>query len=460
MEKARSRAVMPLTLAERKTVRETAEELLALPAFECRDRLAVWLASATAQEIAALAKEWKLRGTLENSPAEPLLYLRWAELDPKAMIAFERTVQNGSALKSYAAWAHVDPEAAFAAALKEKGSNEPASQVVASIGQSDPAKARALLAQYPNLRNKVALEGITEGMSRTDFKAAAEASMRGLGSEGMGMPVREWARAEPQEALAWARSITVPSRQLSALRRIFYEWESTHPELIGPVIQSLPPSKYRESFYENHAEFLARTDPDAAIAWALTAEAPGLQASSLIEAATAVASRDPARAEEILRRDDCRQALAKEGSTRSNAMEALARADPARAMALTESLPGKPEQGAVFGIWLSADFDAAARWLDSTAPELQPVECINAVVYRLTNGYRRDYDAALRRALAAPVQESADDDPRFTLLSAWFETDPAAAEKIMARPDIPENVREHVRSVLETRSRQHLLRSE
>ncbi|HEX2750924.1 MAG TPA: hypothetical protein VHM91_23155, partial [Verrucomicrobiales bacterium] len=295
-----ARVIVPAVPAGRTGARESVEELLALPGLEGRDRLVMWLANATASEVAAFAKAWRTGGKRNNFLTETILYLRWAELDPEAMVTFERCIRFGHASQSFAAWAHVDPAAALTAALKEE-EPEAATKVVASIGQSDPAKARALLGQYPQLLNRESLEGIAEGISRTDLRAGAEASMRGLGEEGAGIPVREWARAEPEQALAWARGISMPTRQLNACRHLIDEWEGSHPELIGPLIQSLPPSSWRESFYENHAAFLARTDPEAAVAWARTAEAPGLRESCLLEAAGVIASRDPAKAEEILR---------------------------------------------------------------------------------------------------------------------------------------------------------------
>jgi hypothetical protein len=104
-------------------------------------------------------------------------------------------------------------------------------------------------------------------------------------------------------------------------------------------------------------------------------------------------------------------------------------------------------------VWLSKDFDAASRWLETVPPESLSPWCVNALVNHLTDGYREDYDAALRWALVTPVQKSAYEAPFSTLLQAWFKKDPAMAEQIMARPEIPETVRVHVREVLEAGSR-------
>jgi hypothetical protein len=165
-----------------------------------------------------------------------------------------------------------------------------------------------------------------------------------------------------------------------------------------------------------------------------------------------IASRDPAKAEEILRSADWMQSLA--GQERSEALKAFARAAPERAAMLTASLPGSDSQKSeVFKVWLSTDFESASRWLEAVPPESLSPGCVSAIINHLTNGYNEDYDAALRWALAAPVQESAYEDPRSTLLNAWFRKDPAMAEQIMARPDIPEKVRDHVRKVLEVTNR-------
>jgi hypothetical protein len=415
------------------------EDLLALPAFENRDRLVRWLAKAGTEEIADAAKIWKTSGERADPLTGDMIFLRWAELDPDAMLAFE------SGERAWKAWAHLNPDTALAAAQKKDASC--ARWVAESIAQSNPGAARALLAKQPELVDEATVSGIASGLARSDFRAAANTIIR-ADPDGKCGPVTDWAKAEPEEALAWARNLTSPVRRNRALELVIEAWAESCPERIEPAIRSFPPGTWRNGLVSKHAGRLAGADSQAALAWSRAVESPALRQSCTREIVKAVAYREPVLAEQLVREMDWDGGPFHGAS--GPALTALAEVAPERAMAVADSVPEQWRPGVrslVFDTWLDNRYEEAASWLEAQPPEKRDAGCVGDLVYFLTEKPDAGFAAAYRWAVTLPPSPEPGDDQRSKVLTRWIKIDPAAAEQALNSPDLPEGVRAYFRRV-------------
>jgi hypothetical protein len=322
--------------------------------------------------------------------------------------------------------------------------------VLRAIGQSDPLRAKELLAKYPQYSDREVTEGLANGLSDIDLRAGAETALR-ICHSGDLEEVGIWARAEPDAALAWAKGIPAAERRVKALESIVKQWADSNPERIGPAIQGLPPSQSRNRLFTEQAARLARTDPEAALAWARSADSVTVQQACLGEVAATLAARDPAKAEEILRSMDWSARF--DGGTGVNeqsglvALTELAGADPQRALALADSLPPDKVAGArrsAFDSWVNHDPRSASEWLAALPPERRDAGCVGSLVNFLSQGPAPDYPAALQWAASLNVEAGRPNFSAQEVIRNWMQSDPAAADKALAIPSLPESVRDFI----------------
>jgi len=169
-----------------------------------------------------------------------------------------------------------------------------------------------LLQADPALRSRAVFEAIADGLARDSLEAAA--------SFAMNMPprpemvrystkrherlLRDFARSDPEHALVWAKNQSTERLRGDSLSVVLDQLAITRPEMVGTAIESMPASRTKERVFVEHAERLARNGPEAARAWALTAEGSEQRNLALSLAAVSVAPRDPAAALDLVRAMD------------------------------------------------------------------------------------------------------------------------------------------------------------
>lgn len=418
---------------------ETLESVMEATGFDRWERLARWLGTATAGELEALAVVWQEGGAYEDRLTGDALFLRWTEIDAAGALAWSR--KHGTHNWVWWAWGKNDPEAALAAALKEK-ETWCGTCVMRAIGQSHPERARGLLAKYPQFSNAESLEGLASGLSRNDPRAGAELALTFSRTKDPDA-VETFARREPDAALKWAKEIAEPAARSRALKAIIAQWEQSAPERIGPAIQSLPAGKSKNRFIEEHAARLARTDPDPALTWAQQAELPAVQQAATAAVATALAQSDPARALEALRTLDWKNdgdSVTGANFASFPALKALGQTAPKQAMAFAESLSGENRKNArdcVFNGWLKTKPEEASGWLAAQPPEQRQGTQVDMLINHLSNGPEPDFDAAMQWAASTGEQLNSRLQQVFR---QWYQTDPNAAAQALQQPGVPEDV--------------------
>jgi hypothetical protein len=423
----------------------SAESLFVAQGFERWERLVIWLNTASAREVAAAAKAWRRSGGKDEDPLTgEILYLKWVALDPLAAIMPEPSDF------AWQAWAHVDADAALAKAL-ELNDRVNAGLVLQTLAEFDPARAKELLAQHPDLSSRRTRAALATGLSKTDPRAAAELAAQYCFTA-TPRAVTSWAEREPEAALTWAKGLKVPERRIKVLEEIIGQWETSHPERIGAAIQSLAPSESRNRFTLEHAARLALKDVEGALKWARSVESAEIQQACVAEVARMVTLTDTAKAAEILKSIDLATPIESyreaDKSAHKSAMEELGAKDPLRAIDLADSFP--PAQAAeartaAFYGWLKADSDAATGWLQSQPPERQDAGCIRIVAERLSYHPDRDLPLAFQWAAKLPADDPENAQLVVRLFNEWREADPDAAEKALEMPSLSDAMRERIR---------------
>jgi hypothetical protein len=435
----------------------TLESIFAAEGFTRWERLVLWLETATAPEVAAAAKRCRNAGSRYDPLTRDLIYLKWVTLDPLAAIHSEPSDP------AWRAWAQVDPDAALRRALVCLD-NTPRSIVLRCIAENDPARVQELLKKHPRYSDEVVQLGLAAGLAKTDPQAAAQLSLRSCFSRNVSAIVSRrdnitsWAESDPEAALSWAKSVPSPARRVKALTEIIKMWEFSHPERIGPAIESLPPSQSRNRLIIEHAARLALTNPDAALAWARSVESVEIRHASVAEAARVVISRDPAKGEQLLQTIDVSSIIKSltgtDVSSYNSAMSTMGGKDPLRAMALADSLyPSRASAARTSALsgWLSVDPAAASAWLESQPPEDRDPAAVRTAVEHFASGPAPDHSSAFHWAVAASDPSKHELQRAINVFDDWLEHDPSAAEKALSHPALPEKVRQHIAEKQEAR---------
>lgn len=439
---------------------ESVESILAVEGWEQLERLALFMPQAAPADLERLFL------ALDDEKERPLdsligstVFLGWMTIDPEGGLAFARKHQEEDA--AWWAWGKTDPGAAVAAALASKNRGL-GSEVVASIGESDPALARKLLAEHPQWRSDWALDALASGLMRTDPAAGASlvaASQYSIDSDGL---ISSWARRDPEKALAWAQALPDQERRAEALGVLIEQWAKTDPDRVAAAVTSLPDGRTKWQAYASHAARLAAVDPAAALAWTEAAPTEGLRRQATLEAARGLASRDAAGALDILRGLDWSSSFEtsalrvrrpdgteeSDGYSASLAIAEIAVAAPQAAMAFVAELPPGTEiqslASEAFSTWVKHDAAAASEWLTGQPAGEVKESATEALIDYLRSGPERDFDAALRWAETLPG-ESAEGYIEQVLLD-WHSEDEAAARAALDRLEgRPSLWRDHLR---------------
>ncbi len=286
-------------------------------------------AGMNADQLAEAASKLEELPMAQRIMASMLLFSRWGEVDPQGALAHAATLGPGGF---------------FARPT-----------ILQSWASTDPANAAKYFAENPG---DFAMMGGWGGPG-------------GGGDSAAGVIATEWAKLDPDAALAWANGLT-GNNQTGALRSIISELAGTDPTKAAEIASKLPGDE---------------------------------QARAYGDIAEKLASKDFASAETFI------NGLPAEVRDRalSDALEVLARTDPQAAAAkLRDMTAGEDRDRAISGIaegWARQDPAAAAAWLSQ-----QTTEDMDDAVRSVVSAWAgRDSAAALTWIQSQPQGEVRDE---------------------------------------------------
>lgn len=277
-------------------------------------------ASMTADQLAEAAGKLEELPMAQRIMASMLLFSRWGEVDPQGALAHAATLGPGGF---------------FARPT-----------ILQSWASTDPANAAKYFSENPG---EFAMMGGFGGPG-------------GGGEGGAGTIAGEWAKLDPEAALAWANGLT-GNNQTSALRSIISELAGTDPTKAAQIASTLSGDEQVRA-YGDIAEKLATKDFASAEAFinGLPADA---RSRALSDALNVLARTDPQGAAAKL-------AGMAEGNDRDRAIsgiaEGWARQDPAAAAAWLSQQTSDNMDDAVRSVvqsWAGRDSAAALSWIQT-----------------------------------------------------------------------------------------------
>ncbi len=266
---------------------DTLADLLALDDTEdLYARLALWLLDAPEEDIAAF---WSAYAGRERSQRDTelldLLFAQWTRIDPVA--AIEAAKGSGHEGIPWWAWAIHDPDAAIAAARDAPA--EMAGFVMRAIGQFHPERALRMLEENPGFAQWNAIEGIINGLARTDPEAAL-AFQRLHGRMHDTKAIEKLTRDDPHAALEWLRR--QPRGDNDSMGAFLGTLQRENPSMIAELAEGLPPGSLRRQLESAAFRHLAETDPAEALRQARDTASPRLAAERLAVLGSRMATDD------------------------------------------------------------------------------------------------------------------------------------------------------------------------
>lgn len=278
-----------------------------------------------ASQLEAEAAKLDQMPMAQRMMASFLLFGRWGEIDPQGALAFSNTMGFGGAF--------VRPT------------------ILQSWASTDPENAAKYFSENPR---EFAMMGFGPGGGGP-----------GGGDSGAGTIAAEWAKLDPDAALAWANTLSGRDKG-SALNAVIGEMASKDPNKAVAVAATLSGDEQTRA-YSEIAEKWGLKDFAAAEAWinSLPAEARDRAMASALES---FATHDPEGAA-------AKVALMPAGEDRDNAIEDVAepwaRKDPAAAAAWVAKQETEDVDDAIRGVmstWANVDPVAAQTWI-GTLPQ-------------------------------------------------------------------------------------------
>lgn len=437
-----------------------------------------------------------LRPRREGLAAKAIIYARLAELDPIAAVERALDELPGPQRyleRVFSAWAKHDLEAALAhLPTLPPGRRASAAAGVLEVSEDLPPERRAALAGTFSLQRRLAelevLEDVHEDLALAWQAASAEPALntRMLKLHAIAL---EWVEADPPAALAAA--LTLPSGQSASdlLAQMIERWATMDSEAALAWVIRQPDSPAQAEALGAVASVLAAEDPRRALsiaeqfdgaarrrmleatfqAWASVdapaamaalgrMEGPGLRMQTQFGIIHSWAEADPEAAFEWAR---AQKQTIENMHLAIIPLQAIARSDPEQALALAEALGGaRFEQAlsAITGAWAGEDPQAAAAWVAAAGPQARHAAAQVAYAYaqaspseaiewaeRLPAEARLLALPSVVQAIAADSPAEASDfvaaisDPAMreeasrTLVTAWAQTEPDAANRWIAR---------------------------
>lgn len=248
------------------SARPLAADILAAQGGSRYRRLMAWLPGATEEELARLATDLARENT-ENLSIR-LLMVRWAEVNPAALLAWADASGGFYQSNAIQAWARVDFSAAWAAACTTH--REWRTAALLGLTAVDPAQCLRRLRDEPALlRLDADFADMNKVLTRiAQHDPAGAAALAVTAPERARRPAlrniaREWMKVDPVAAIAWLRTLDPAMRRDGAESAGDWLGEQA-PEHLPALLDALPAGPARSSVAAAAFASLARRDPAAA----------------------------------------------------------------------------------------------------------------------------------------------------------------------------------------------------
>ena len=311
----------------------------------------------------------------------------------------------------FARWTQEDPDAALAS-LSSTGGKQTyadAGTVLSTLAAIDPARAAAWLANPENSLLRQPWMGAMLSRSIAE----------------------QWARQDPDAALAWASTLE-PEQRSGAYAGIINNIMESDPQRAADLAMSLD-GYDRPKLLGQIAESWAAQDPVEAVAWANSLSA-GDREESLQEALGSWAASDPSKAAAYVDQMPEQERSGVVGEVARN----WAQQEPAEA---AEWLGNQPESeskagamGQVMWNWTTSDPEAAANWLGEQPAGPSYDNGVTGLAKAATHAYD-DPSTAVTWASTIENQDLRDRMTSHTL-GAWRRQDEQAAQSWAAENQI------------------------
>ncbi len=450
----------PVSSATPPPVPSTAE-VLAAEGRERLEKLALWLPGASPAEMSEMLERL---GAMKESRTQhmekELIYQRWVEVDRDGALAAVRKSESYTWLY-YRVLGRLHPHEAWEEA--QSLDSYEAGSVLRGIAEVDPRLARELLAS--STKNKIRNNNnlhmwIADGLARIDPRQGWEYALE-HGADS-GVAVEESIRADPEAAIAFALGQSTAQKRAVALTSLLEQLRLRHPEKVESLLAALPEGRAKWQALARQAGWLAKTDPEAALAHARQVASPVARAVIQQELAAAWARSRPEEAVSLLKEldwslsgNEYREPEITTARTPENhpgeskATDALFQlADQGRlddALAVAEAVPPGPRReqalGAVAAGWPAERVYELSEWLvHQDAPSVREAGAHRIVEHLLAEA-EPDFEAAARWASTLPVPDKVERAPLLEVMREWRKRDTAAAGTMLEELPVPEAVR-------------------
>jgi len=314
-----------------------------------------------------------------------LLFGRWAETDPTAAMAYtDKMGFAGMFVKPtiLQSWASVDPENAaqyFSQHPKEfammgmgrggpGGGQNGASIIAQEWAKNDPEAALAWAKSLDRDKGQ-AMSAVVREVAQTDPKKAAELAAGITGDDrgdAYASIARQWGAKNFAEAEAWIASLPADEQdraRVSALRGL----AGDNPELASQKVAAMAAGDSKNDAAGEITQAWAREDPKAAAAWLATQNGVEVSRNTTRELVSSWARQDDAGAVAYVNQQE-------PGQARDNAIQAYVFSNrsnnPQAVMQLAESVQDERDRQRVVGMaaqqWMREDEAAAKAYIQQS----------------------------------------------------------------------------------------------
>jgi len=441
----------------------TPDALLALPARELYRHLARWLLDANETEIATLLDRYRTQGG-NDFEITRLLYVHWTRLNPEGAIS--SATNDEELYQVWTSWACHIPEAALAADAATSG--KMARTIGHTIGRFHPNWLFANFDRIPPDGQESAIQGIQieSFILANPFKTLKQTE-RWNNKELLYAAYAAAIRKSPFDAWQWLQQHRISNPDFAgeghgSLESILRCMKPSDARDLMRIAETMPPGGAQRDFFSNSMEFLAKADPEAALAEARTSQSSRIKAEHLALAGKAFVYHDPERAFQIA--DELFAACPEvfhypeiqmpDGTTVQPRGErlykihpyfkALGVRDPERLM--NSFLSHDPDGEAVgtfttlSGIWAAHAPESYANWLNSqTDPRIRE-PAARKLVDQLAS--QEQYAEALDWSLSLGTPDKS---PTDSVFNQWRRLDPDSALEWLETANLPDSRKTQLR---------------
>ena len=269
---------------------DTLDELLAIhDAEDLYARLALWQLDAPEADLAAFWAAYRKRDNRDTGLID-LIFSQWTKTNPLA--AIEAAKGSGHDGIPWWAWTINDPDAAIAAV--RGASKDMSGFVMRAIGQFYPERAMQIFEENPGFAQWNGIEGIVNGLTRTDPEAAL-AFQRKHGRMHDTDAIEKLTCDDPHSAMEWLRANPHGDDHYSEdafLRTL----ERETPEMLAELAASCPSGEFKRKLESAAFRHLAETNPTEALAQARATTSPRIAAERLAVIGKSMTESDPQKA--------------------------------------------------------------------------------------------------------------------------------------------------------------------